>query len=182
MEIQRDAPAPTVDEQMRALAPLLNDAVDARVYLDKTMAEYRALREERDALETKLDGVKKRMAAVQRRLLDKMSEQGVRSVSFPDGTTAYVRFDMYCNKVPGVGGRDLVERLRTAGLEHLISFSPQALKSHIKECMEEKYGDEWAAIPNVDPREVLPADLRDLFNVHTEMKAIVLGLGEKAKE
>jgi hypothetical protein len=153
------------------------DPVFEPLTIEEMVNEYRKLKEKKSSLEKTLQDVVYKLGHWSQLLLKRMLREGQTSTRTKDGATVYLRFDMSCNKMGGANGSVLVTALRSHGLDHLVSFSPQAMKSYIKEKMIDKYGEGWESIPNIDPREVLPEDVRDMFNVFTDLKAIVKGLG-----
>lgn len=153
------------------------DPIFEPLTIEEMVNEYRKLKEKKSSLEKNLQDVVYKLGHWSQLLLKRMVSEGQTSTRTKDGATVYLRFDMVCNKMGGVNGSELVNALRSHGLDYLVSFSPQAMKSYIKEKMIDKHGEGWESIPNIDPREVLPEDVRDKFNVFNDLKAIVKGLG-----
>jgi len=150
--------------------------------MEEMVDEYRKLKVRKAFLEKNVKAVSAQLSHCSDMILKRMVREGETSTRTKDGATVSLRFDMFVNKIGGANSSRLIDSLRSHGLDYLISFSPQSLKSYIKERMAIKHGEDWASIPNIDPREELPEDIRDMFTVYTELKAIVRGLSISEEE
>ena len=101
---------------------------------DDALGRYVALDHERRQVEDRLDAIKKEQTALQERVLDEWADRGQQSAKV-DGLTVYVAHEFYCSKRGEVSTEQLIEILKSAGLDRCVQvgYNASSLKAFVKE-------------------------------------------------
>lgn len=99
---------------------------------------YRDLRAEQKRLGAEADGIKERADEIERELLEAFAEEGVQNVKTDDGSTVFLRRELWPARLEGVETPDILDALRESGLEHYVTenFNSRSLASYLKELDE----------------------------------------------
>jgi len=102
------------------------------------LARFAALEHERRDLEERLDAIKKEEAGLQDTILEEWAERGQQSARV-DGLTVYVARDFYCTKRGEISMEQLLDVLRSSGLDRCIQvgYNASSLKAFVKEQLTE---------------------------------------------
>ena len=95
---------------------------------------YRDLRDEQKRLEGEAEGIKARANEIERELVEEFSDEGVQNVKI-DGSTVFLRRELWAQKEQGVSSDDVVEALREAGLGDFVAlgYNSSALSARLRE-------------------------------------------------
>lgn len=99
---------------------------------------YRDLRDEQKRLGAEADGIKERADELERELLEAFSEEGCQNVKTDDGSTVFMRREIWPAREEGVDTPQILDALRESNLEHYISenFNSRSLASYMKDLDE----------------------------------------------
>lgn len=100
------------------------------------LGRFVVLDHERRQVEERLDAIKKEQMALQERVLDEWVERGQQSAKV-DGLTVYVAHEFYCSKRGEISTEQLIEILKSAGLDRCVQvgYNASSLKAFVKESL-----------------------------------------------
>jgi hypothetical protein len=98
------------------------------------LSRFVQLDHERRQVEDRLDAIKKEQTAMQERVLDEWADRGQQSAKV-GGLTIYVAHEFYCSKRGGVSTEQLIEILKSSGLDRCVQvgYNASSLKAFVKE-------------------------------------------------
>lgn len=94
---------------------------------------YRDLRAAQSASEVEAKTIKAEADELEQQLLEEFAEEGTDSVSL-DGTTVYLRRDLFAAKKDGIETPDVVKALVACGLGHFVTdtYNANTLSAHLR--------------------------------------------------
>lgn len=98
------------------------------------LARFVALEKQRRELEKQLDDLKDELAKLQETVLDDWADRCQQSAKV-DGLTVYVSHEFYCTKRGEISTEQLIEILRSSGLDRCVQvgYNASSLKAFVKE-------------------------------------------------
>jgi hypothetical protein len=98
------------------------------------LSRFVQLDHERRKVEDRLDAIKKEQTALQERILDEWADRGQQSAKV-GGLSVYVAHEFYCSKRSEVSTEQLIEILKSAGLDRCVQvgYNASSLKAFVKE-------------------------------------------------
>lgn len=98
------------------------------------LARFSALEHRRRDLEEQLDAIKKEQSKLQEQILDEWADIGQQSAKV-NGLTVYVAHEFYCSKRGDISTEQLIEILKSAGLDRCVQvgYNASSLKAFVKE-------------------------------------------------
>lgn len=124
--------------------------------------EFQALTERKAAIDAELKGIKARLADLEPRLLEFMTEMGMQSIK-AGGRTFYIHRQLWAGKLADADPHQFAEIMRALGLGDMVkeSVNAQTLSSWVREQAAELDG---AATPE-EIVAALPEELRGIVKI-----------------
>ena len=129
------------------------------------------LENEKRSIEARLKCINSEIESMNDPIISQMQLANLRNIPLKDGPTICQRRNIFCTKRPEVQIEDACSALEIAGLEWLVapSYSVSKFKAWIKEQEKER------GIQKNGPADLLPENLREMFNVVEKTTVVVLG-------
>jgi len=121
----------------------------------------------RDEARAALKAAEARVRELEPQVVDSLLQAGVDSVKLADGTTVYLRQQLWARPVDKARACDALER---AGVPELVE---RTVNTHRLSAWVRELVNEANLAPGEDPAQALPEDLRNVVVVSEDIKAVV---------
>ena len=143
----------------------------------QAMERFIDLSMERKRLKRLLDEVNSQIAALEKPLLAAMTAAGLTKTTI-NGVTLYQQREPWVRPLDGIPRPRVCEGLKLAGLGYMVSenFNTNQLTAYLKQLEQRALtlgsggGEELPVLTDDDLRQLLPAAIRDMMNVHAAYK------------
>jgi hypothetical protein len=160
----------------------VSDETKERLSIDVSLCHRLVeLEKRRLSLEAELKSVSEDIDRLHKPISNQFVRAGIKSLPLERGVRLTPRRSINCNKVGGVPNEIMAEALKKAGLGHISDYTYKwrDLKTWLKEREEDLKED--GCMPD-DVQDLLPVELRSIFNIYEETKIVVYGAKALLKE